>query len=137
MVGGALFPLLVIVITGLLGDNAGAAVASTASTLAIVSVALLLPGAIGLGFAHRTAFGRVSTAAVGALVAGFLVLILLSVASLVLDTVRFTDPASVLSLLLIVVGSVSTGAAIAYHRVLQHGLVGASSSRSRWSCSPD
>lgn len=124
MLGGALFPPMILLFTVSLGPASNQSLATTTNLLVLVVVLLLLPGAVGLYLTQAAAFGRPATLAAALLVGGFTLPILTAGLEALVGSPPYGAALSLLTVGLLLVGTVGTGLATVYHGVLPHAKVG-------------
>lgn len=124
MVGGALFPLVMILFAPGMADGVGEPILAAPNTIVVASVLMVLPGAIGLYLAHADTFDRPSRLTAGAFVAGLVFVAVATIADSVLGSAPGGETGWLAITGVLLVGSVGTGIATASGNTLSHARVG-------------
>ncbi len=124
LIGGVLFPMLLMVLSSLLTGGSSSVLTGVATRAVLVTFVFFLAGVVGLYVAQREALGVAETGAAAVLAVGLVLTIaegLLSATSL---AVPFEAPLAQVAAALLVVGAVGFGVATARADVLLHARAG-------------
>jgi hypothetical protein len=123
MLGGVLFPLL-LVVNAALFQAPGTGGTQAVTGVVLVSFVLFVPGVVGIHLAHRASSGPFQLLAVATLTAGLALNVVVGLLEIVAVTLPSGGLIEALSVILLVVGAIGVGAVIARADVLVHARSG-------------
>lgn len=124
LIGGVLFPLLLLVLSSLLAGGSSAVLADVATRAVLVTFVFFLAGVLGLYVAQRDALGAAGKASAALLAAGLVLTIVEGLLSATSVAVPFEDQLAQIAAALLVLGAVGFGVATARVGVLLHARAG-------------
>ncbi|PSP78449.1 hypothetical protein BRC81_07870 [Halobacteriales archaeon QS_1_68_20] len=124
LIGGVLFPLLLLVLSSLLAGGPSAVLAGVATRAVLVTFVFFLAGVAGLYLAQRDALGIPGRAGAAVLAVGLLLTIVEGLLTATDVAVPFEDVLAQGAAALMVVGAVGFGTATARAEVLLHARAG-------------
>lgn len=124
LIGGVLFPMLLLVLSSMLGSGSSDILTGVARTVVLVTFIFFLAGVLGVYLAQQDALGTLGKAAAATFAAGLVLTVIegaLSATSIVLPV---DIPVGQAAFALVALGAISFGIATARADVLVHGRSG-------------